>query len=148
MTKRQISFWISVQEKEPQKHCEKATIIDAAQCDFKVSFWFDITRLFFIQSTQNILSNGVGLITLRLMVWKWRGSKDNYANQQNTTTTYFYQKTKNLNKVQFSLLCFFLVQKFIQEGVYFGAYVVPIHVHFLKFSHAYKWHDDTSAFWM
>ena len=98
-----------MQEKEPQKHCEKATIIDAAQCDFKVSFWFDITRLFFIQSTQNILSNGVGLITLRLMVWKWRGSKDNYANQQNTTTTYFYQKTKNLNKIQFSLLCFFFL---------------------------------------
>ena len=54
------------------------------------------------ESTQKILSNGVGFITLQQIVWKWQRSKDNYANQQNTTTTYFCQKTSNFNKIGFS----------------------------------------------
>ena len=49
-----------------------------------------------------VLSNGVGPIILFPMAWKRQRSKDNYADQQITTTTYFYQKTSNFNKILFS----------------------------------------------
>ena len=45
------------------------------------------------ESTWKALSNGVSPITVSLKMWKWQSNKDNYANQQNTTTTYFWPKT-------------------------------------------------------
>ena len=38
---------------------------------------------------------------------KWQGCKDSYENIKNTTTTYFYPKTSNFNKIRFSQLFFF-----------------------------------------
>ena len=83
----------------------------AAQSDFQVLLWFDITRLFLIwflktmwasESAWKVLFNGVGPFTLRLIAWKWQRSKDNCTNLQNTTTTFFCQETSNFNKIGFS----------------------------------------------
>ena len=44
------------------------------------------------ESTWKVLSNGIGFISLRLMKRKWQECKDNYANWQITTTTFYARK--------------------------------------------------------
>ena len=44
------------------------------------------------ESIWKVLSKGIGFISLRLMKRKWQECKDNYANWQITTTTFFARK--------------------------------------------------------
>ena len=104
-------------------HIARARELNTVESDFQVSLCLNITwvivnqfykTMLVSEFTWKALSNGVGPITVSLKVWKWQSSKDNYTNQQNTATTYFWPKTSNFNKIFFS-----------QQNFWFSAAMYP-----------------------